>query len=351
MRRTLPNTDPNDLANTLNYLGLILLSQDKLEEAEECHSEALAILQRRPTGNSERLISQLRANLGSVLGREGRFDDARNFINDALARQRAAGAESMDVAISTRALGVVLMQEGSLEESEATLLEALRLIRKNFPNDHPEVVSTYMSLAITLGSEFLNHPEKIRDAFVMFREAEAIRQRLKNPGARSAVRESAASVFEPQGSYAEAEVGLKTMRRFMQRSYPPGSWDDAYFLAMTGYVQLYMQKWSEAEATSRECYAIRAKLRPDDWSTFHAKNMIGAALAGQKKFAEAEPLLIEGYLGMKQQEAKIPAFHLVRLTEGLDRIIACYTAWGKPGEVAKWQAELKRVSQSKTAAN
>ena len=118
---------------------------------------------------------------------------------------------------------------------------------------------------------------------------------------------------------------------------------------MLGWVQLYERKWTEAEATARECHAMRAKLRPDDWSTYHAKNMIGAALAGQKKFAEAEPLLIEGYQGMKQQEAKIPPFHLIRLPEALQRIIDCYSGWGKTEEVAKWQAELKKVSEAKAA--
>ena len=40
---------------------------------------------------------------------------------------------------------------------------------------------------------------------------------------------------------------------------------------------------------------------------FHTMSQLGAALAGQKKYAEAEPLLIDGYDGMKAREAKIPA--------------------------------------------
>ena len=34
--------------------------------------------------------------------------------------------------------------------------------------------------------------------------------------------------------------------------------------------------------------------------------MLGGALAGQKKFPEAEPLLIEGYSGMKERAGQIP---------------------------------------------
>jgi len=34
--------------------------------------------------------------------------------------------------------------------------------------------------------------------------------------------------------------------------------------------------------------------------------MLGGSLLGQKKYAEAEPLLLSGYEGMKQREVKIP---------------------------------------------
>jgi hypothetical protein len=36
---------------------------------------------------------------------------------------------------------------------------------------------------------------------------------------------------------------------------------------------------------------------------------LGAALAGEKKYAEAQPLLLQGYQGPKDREAKIPAPH------------------------------------------
>ena len=38
----------------------------------------------------------------------------------------------------------------------------------------------------------------------------------------------------------------------------------------------------------------------------NTKSMLGGALLGQKKYAEAEPLLLAGYEGTKQREATIP---------------------------------------------
>ena len=46
---------------------------------------------------------------------------------------------------------------------------------------------------------------------------------------------------------------------------------------------------------------------PDSWNRYHCQSLLGASLAGQKKFAEAEPLLIAGYEGMVQREATIAA--------------------------------------------
>ena len=45
-------------------------------------------------------------------------------------------------------------------------------------------------------------------------------------------------------------------------------------------------------------------IEPDTWTTFNTKSMLGGALLGQKKYAEAEPLLLKGYAGMKRRERR-----------------------------------------------
>lgn len=52
----------------------------------------------------------------------------------------------------------------------------------------------------------------------------------------------------------------------------------------------------------RESLAIREKTQPDAWTTFDSKSLLGGALLGQKKVADAEPLLLAGYEGMKKRE-------------------------------------------------
>jgi hypothetical protein len=73
--------------------------------------------------------------------------------------------------------------------------------------------------------------------------------------------------------------------------------------------------------------------------TFNTRSVLGGALLGQKKYAEAKPLLEAGYEGMKAREKTIPPEGKVRLTEALERLIELYTATNQPDEVKKWRAE------------
>ncbi len=80
---------------------------------------------------------------------------------------------------------------------------------------------------------------------------------------------------------------------------------------------------------------------------FNKKSLLGGALAGQKKFQEAEPLLVEGYSGMKAREAKIPPAAQPRLPEALQRLIDLYTAWEKPEQAAEWKQKLEELTPAK----
>jgi hypothetical protein len=68
--------------------------------------------------------------------------------------------------------------------------------------------------------------------------------------------------------------------------------------------------------------------------------MLGGALLGQAKFAEAEPLLLAGCEGMKKQEAKIPPPAKVRLAEAIERLVQLCEALDRKDEAARWRTEL-----------
>jgi hypothetical protein len=107
---------------------------------------------------------------------------------------------------------------------------------------------------------------------------------------------------------------------------------------------LQQKKWTEAETVLREVLAIRERTAPDDWNTFNAKSMLGGALLGQEKYADAEPLLRAGYDGMKLRAGKIPtAARRPRLAEALDRLIELAEATNRPDDARMWNDEKAKL--------
>jgi hypothetical protein len=118
-------------------------------------------------------------------------------------------------------------------------------------------------------------------------------------------------------------------------------------LAIRGAMLLAHKKPAEAEKVLRECLAIRTKLQPDDWTTFDAKSLLGEALLEQKKYADAEPLLLSGYEGLKKHQAKIPAADKLHLTTALERLVHVYEATAKSDKAVAWRKELDKARDSK----
>ena len=149
------------------------------------------------------------------------------------------------------------------------------------------------------------------------------------------------------GKTEQAAALAKELLADARRQLPKESPQLAGQLAPIALSLLQAKAFAEAEPLLRECLAIREKTQPDEWTTFNTKSMLGGALLGQKKYAEAEPLLLAGYEGMKQREAKIPPPGKVRLTEALERLVQLYEALEKKDEAAKWRKELGEEEKAK----
>lgn len=83
-------------------------------------------------------------------------------------------------------------------------------------------------------------------------------------------------------------------------------------------------------------FEFNRKKRPDDWQRFRAENLLGASLAVEKKYAESEPLLLEGYHGMLalNDHIAVDRYHLELARQWL---IQLYQAWGKRAKAADWK--------------
>ena len=71
-------------------------------------------------------------------------------------------------------------------------------------------------------------------------------------------------------------------------------------------------------------------------------------LAGQKNFADAEPLLLQSHQGLQQRQASLPPYLNAprRITESLERLVQLYDAWGKPAQAAERKQKLTAFQQA-----
>jgi eukaryotic-like serine/threonine-protein kinase len=108
--------------------------------------------------------------------------------------------------------------------------------------------------------------------------------------------------------------------------------------------EITLKAWPEAEAHAREALALFQASQPHGWPTYHARSVLGAALLGQGKTAEAGPLLRSGYEGLAKRGDAIPAYFRPLVAESLDRLIAAGEAAGTKAELAAWMAERVKLA-------
>jgi serine/threonine protein kinase/tetratricopeptide (TPR) repeat protein len=135
-----------------------------------------------------------------------------------------------------------------------------------------------------------------------------------------------------------------------RENYGPESTIYASELEVQGTDLLDRGRHADAAPILRECLSVRRKTQPEDWQTFQAQSLLGAALLGQRAYAEAEPLLVGAYEGLKAREEQIPRFFVrYHLAEAGARIVRLYEAWGRPEEAAAWRSKLKGTSTDRPA--
>jgi tetratricopeptide (TPR) repeat protein len=149
-----------------------------------------------------------------------------------------------------------------------------------------------------------------------------------------------AEAYQATGRLAKAEPLLRDLLEHQGMSSKLGSPDLAAALAGLGRTLLLQGKGPEAEPVLRESLTIREKAIPDDWRRFNTMSQLGGALLGQRRYAEAEPLVVPGYEGMKAREARIPAPSRPRLADAAVRVVRLYDAWGKPEKATEWKSRL-----------
>ena len=77
-----------------------------------------------------------------------------------------------------------------------------------------------------------------------------------------------------------------------------------------------------------------AALPDGHWRTAVAIGAEGAALAGQRNFAEAEPLLLQSYKVLSEDPSAMSVF----VSDASRRLAVMYSEWGKPDQAAEYES-------------
>jgi eukaryotic-like serine/threonine-protein kinase len=155
-----------------------------------------------------------------------------------------------------------------------------------------------------------------------------------------------ALVYQAQGRLEEAKALEAAALELRKKTLGLEHLQTLRSMGYLGRILLQRGEFAAAEPLLRQFLAVRAKTAPTQWQTCSVRSQLGEALTALKRFAEAEPLLVDGYEGLKRQEPKIPAYYKSDLARAGARLIALYTAWEKTDETKAWRRKLAETGNS-----
>jgi serine/threonine protein kinase len=373
--RTHPET-----VDALDKLAGVYWHLGKNGPAEEIQTELLAYC-RRELGEEHRKTLDAWNTLGLLSQEQGKLAQAESYLLKAYEGRRSRfGEEDPETLNSLNCLGYYyFFGVSNFERAEPYYVKALELRRKLLPPRHPHTQHSVLSLAIlddALGKYDLAEP-LFREALDMSRETlgegsgdtlfsmRSLGQFLAHRGRyeeaerllRKAIEvscrvfgENAATSYNPMQELAvclllkgETEEALTVSRRYHAIALVAGKERPLVAAAAgdnLGTVLIARGKYPEAEAELAKSLAVHREHGPDRWQRFSVAARLGECLALEKKFADAEPLLLEGYEGLTQRAATIPAPKKVRIRETGEQIVRLYEMWGKPEKAKEWRERL-----------
>jgi serine/threonine protein kinase/tetratricopeptide (TPR) repeat protein len=324
---------------TLN-LAWVRLKQGRLLESERLHLEAVRRGEKAlPEDHDLRQVAI--DHTAYCLSLLKKYDSAEQLFKQSIEERLRTTGETHGLQMVRNNLAMMYYRQGRFDAAEQLYRQALEELTRLLGGEHPNTVLILDNLAALLlvQSRFTDAEPLLKQALAGERKAfGSERTNMLLP-----ILLKLQVTYASLSRWAEASDVLRQKIDLLNNKDQPSS--RARDLALLGLYQGYERKYSDAESNFRECLAIREKTQPDAWTTFNTKSMLGGALLRQKKYADAEPLLLKGYEGMNAREKTIPPQGSTRLAEALDRLIQLYTETNKPDEVKKWQSVKDKLTK------
>jgi tetratricopeptide (TPR) repeat protein len=261
----------------------------------------------------------------------GELGRALPLYEEALAKRKAKlGPDHPSTLMTLNNLALAYVADGRVAEALPLFEEALKGRTAKFGAGHPLTRASQRGLELTRSLQ---------------RAADRYQRALADEGADHAgtlaARLQMAMLLRELtalGAAADHMRAVYAIRRRALGAEHPLTLSCRLELART---QMGQRRYAEAEAHLGAWLAAREKQQPDDWLRFRVMSLLGEVLLDQQRFAEAEPLLVRGYEGLRQRRARLPGDGRVILTEALERLVRLHDTWGKQDEAARWRNELE----------
>jgi len=356
-----------DTLRSMENLAVTLTEGDKHDEAEDLYGEIWDV-RRRFLGENDPQTLESMHKLAVVLQERGKPAEAEALHRQTLdLRRRVLGDDHPATRLSMAHLGMTLLDQGKTEAAEPYVAELIELRRREAQAQDADAktLDAYAWLLLTCEPVGLRDPATALDvaktaAKLSGRHASGILDTLalaqKTTGDLDAAIETqkeailllSPSDFRKRGPleqtldryYREAE-DLDALEAWYRdsvdqarASMPAGSLPIAGRLGNLGGLLLERERYDEAELVFRETVDIgRAGLPENHWLVFVGENALGVTLVGQGRFEEAEPLVVNGYVGIREAKGAPPD-----VVEGaLEGVIRLYTDWGRLDEAARYR--------------
>jgi serine/threonine protein kinase/tetratricopeptide (TPR) repeat protein len=302
--------DSPETLSSMNNLATAYLDTGKLDRALPLLEQALKLMNAKLGPDHPETLSIMN-NLATAYLGAGRSNLAVPLFEQALKLMKARfGPEHPNTLTCMNNLAKAYMDVGKLDRAQPLLEQALKVMNAKLGPDHPT------TLAAANNVKFLRNVLSAEDRY---------RAKLAESGPKDIntllAHRDLAQMYMTKNQLDAAELILAEVLQGMR----DGKANDALVMFTTQLLG--------------RCLGLRQRAAPDAWTTSHAKSLLGGALLDQKKYAQAEPLLVQGYEGMKAREAEIPPQAKFRLLEAVERLVQLYEATDRKDKATRWRTE------------
>ncbi|MFK7766318.1 MAG: tetratricopeptide repeat protein [Mariniblastus sp.] len=313
--------------NAFLIKGYLAQAYCELHKYDDAEKELLGLFKSLKSlqGSNRIPLRKARATLGWVYIQQGRLAEAEGILAQALQNLRPLNFNDSWVRQARGNLAIVYRRMGKLKKSiekDQTTLDWIDSAMKINPDNM--YTRERFAIKTRLGMNYLETEDPDHDGIRLLEEAFKEGQNL---AAVFHIAETIAEDYRYAGNLEAAQLWTQRQIENARSKLQNDSLELAKVLDACGSRMLKMKAWAEAEKHLQECHLIRQSRAPDSALAFDVQSKLGAAIFGQQRYEEAEPLLADAYESLKRAIAlteNVPSELESKLHNALDRLIALY---------------------------